>query len=163
MDGRKSNGVFGMISRVSSAVTNDQNTAQVAEVVDKIIPIAVDTEAAKGTVDVAGDSRSDSESDSNIVIDPKAERKLVRKLDLCLLPICWLLTMINFLDKVNIGNARIQGLEKELGMDPKSNQFNFLLSIFWVTYILSEVPSNIILKNVAPSTYLSIVTICYGS
>lgn len=35
-------------------------------------------------------------------------------------------------------------------MDPKSNQFNAALTIFFVPYVLLEIPSNIILKKLRP-------------
>jgi len=42
-------------------------------------------------------------------IDPVAERKLIRKLDWKLIPWLCLLYLISFLDRTNIGNAKIQG------------------------------------------------------
>lgn len=51
-------------------------------------------------------------------------RKLIWKLDVHLLPPLFVLWFISLIDRVNIGTARIQGLEKDLGMDPLTNQFN---------------------------------------
>ena len=53
-----------------------------------------------------------------------------------------------FLDRANIGNARIQGMEKELNL--YGYRFNWALSVFYIIYLLVEVPSNIILKKVGP-------------
>lgn len=53
-----------------------------------------------------------------------------------------------FLDRVNIGNARIQGLEADLKL--VGLQFNWTLSIFYIVYLLVEVPSNILLKHFGP-------------
>jgi hypothetical protein len=39
-------------------------------------------------------------------IDPRVEAKLVRKLDLFIIPITMALYLLSFLDRVNIGNAR---------------------------------------------------------
>jgi MFS family permease len=95
-------------------------------------------------------------------IDPVAEKKLLWKCDLHVVPVLFLLFLLAFLDRTNIGNARIQGLEKDLGMDPKSNKYNIALLVFFVPYILFEVPSNLIIKRVAPSTWLSIIMILWG-
>ena len=63
--------------------------------------------------------------DAAAVILSNAEyRKLIWKLDLHLLPPLFILWFISLIDRVNIGAARIQGLEKDLGMNPLSNQFN---------------------------------------
>jgi hypothetical protein len=86
-------------------------------------------------------------------IDKVTERKLVMKIDWRLLPILFLLLMAAFLDRINIGNARIMGLEKDLHM--KGNDFNIALFVFFIPYILLEVPSNLLMKRIRPSMWLS--------
>ncbi|MCJ1475634.1 hypothetical protein MMC13_004297 [Lambiella insularis] len=93
-------------------------------------------------------------------IDKEAERKLMLKLDLHVMPMISLLYMLAFVDRINIGNARIQGLEKDLGM--KGSDYNIALFVFFIPYILFEVPSNIILRKIAPSTWLSFIMLCWG-
>ncbi|OJJ63584.1 hypothetical protein ASPSYDRAFT_53251 [Aspergillus sydowii CBS 593.65] len=100
-------------------------------------------------------------------IDPALERKVVRKCDLHVVPILTALFMFAFLDRINIGNARILGLEEDLGMG--GHQYNIALFVFFIPYILFEVPSNMLLKRIKPSVWLSgimagwgIVTVCQG-
>lgn len=54
-----------------------------------------------------------------------------------------------------IAQARLNGLEKELGMNPKSSQFNTTVSILFVGYVLMQVPSNMLITKVRPSRYMS--------
>lgn len=86
-------------------------------------------------------------------IDKINEKKLVTKIDCHLIPILFLLLMAAFLDRINIGNARIMGLEKDLRM--KGSDFNIALLVFFVPYILFEVPSNLLMKKIRPSIWLS--------
>lgn len=44
------------------------------------------------------------------------EKRLLLKTDLHVVPILFLLFLCAFIDRINIGNARIQGLEKDLNM-----------------------------------------------
>lgn len=44
--------------------------------------------------------------------------------------------MLAFLDRGNIGNARIAGMAKELGLD--TNRYSWLLNIFYITYVIAE-------------------------
>ncbi|GAA5982693.1 hypothetical protein JCM11641_002339 [Rhodosporidiobolus odoratus] len=60
----------------------------------------------------------------------------------------------------NIGNARLNGLEDELGMS--SQQYNLALSCFFITYCLFEVPSNLMLKKCRPAYYIGGITIVWG-
>jgi hypothetical protein len=47
----------------------------------------------------------------SVDIDPRAERTLVWKLDLRLLPVLAIMYLFNSLDKSNLGNAKTAGLE----------------------------------------------------
>ncbi|KAI9840137.1 MAG: hypothetical protein M1837_001898 [Sclerophora amabilis] len=110
----------------------------------------------KTTVIQAGDDSDDSLS----AVDLAAEKRLVWKCDLHVVPPLFILFLLAFLDRVNIGNAKIQGLEKELNMT--GNDYNIALLVFFVPYILFEVPSNLILKNIAPSTWLTLIILLWG-
>ncbi|KAL8773501.1 MAG: hypothetical protein Q9209_001605 [Squamulea sp. 1 TL-2023] len=108
--------------------------------------------------------RTPSQSSKEAIDVPKfdqtAEQKLVRKLDLHIIPIFMLLYLFSFLDRVNIGNARLYGMEDDLGLE--GNQYQTAVSILFVTYILSEVPSNLVLKKFTPSRWISFITTSWG-
>ncbi|KAI8939606.1 hypothetical protein NX059_003369 [Plenodomus lindquistii] len=93
-------------------------------------------------------------------IDPVFEAKLVRKLDIYIIPVVMLLYLLSFLDRVNIGNARLYGLQEDLSMD--DDQFQTAVSILFVTYILSELPSNLVLKKLRPSRWIAFITVAWG-
>ncbi|KAI1816434.1 major facilitator superfamily domain-containing protein [Poronia punctata] len=101
-----------------------------------------------------------SKEDSPIQFDEAAEKKLLRKCDLNVIPCITLLFFLAFLDRTNIGNAKIQGMTEDLNLT--GNDYNVALFIFFIPYILFEVPSNIIIKRVAPSTWLSGIMILWG-
>ncbi|KAI1207589.1 DNA-repair protein rad2 [Annulohypoxylon truncatum] len=82
------------------------------------------------------------------------EKKLLRKLDLHIIPLVMLLC------QVNIGNARLYSMEEDLGL--VGNQFQVAVSIFYVTYLLFEVPSNLVLKPLTPSRYIASVAVGWG-
>lgn len=94
------------------------------------------------------------------VIDPIAEKKLLWKVDCYVVPPLLILFLLSFLDRVNIGNAKIQGMTEELHL--VGQDFNIALFIFFIPYILLEVPSNIIIRKIAPSTWLCGTMFCWG-
>lgn len=103
---------------------------------------------------------SDSAHETGLPIDKHQEKKLIRKIDLHLIPILFVMLMAAFLDRINIGNARIMGMERDLNMS--GNDFNIALFMFFIPYILCELPSNLILKKVRPSIWLSGLALCWG-
>ena len=61
----------------------------------------------------------------------------------------------------NVGNARIQGMGAELGLDA-GVRFNWVTSIFYIVYMFVEVPSNILLKMIGPKYYLPLLVVGFG-
>ncbi|KAI5918373.1 major facilitator superfamily domain-containing protein [Camillea tinctor] len=94
------------------------------------------------------------------IIDEVAERRLIFKIDLYVYPILFLVYAMSFLDRINISNARIQGMTEDLEL--VDNQFNIALFVYFIPYILLEVPSNMIIKKVRPSIYLSSLMAAWG-
>ncbi|CAN9437135.1 unnamed protein product [Alternaria alternata] len=67
-------------------------------------------------------------------IDPVVEKRVRRKLDTHIVPLLSALYLLAFLDRSNIGNARIAGMEDDLGLS--SPQYQWLLTIFYISYIV---------------------------
>lgn len=76
------------------------------------------------------------------------DKKLMRKLDWVLMPWLCLLYLISFLDRANIGNAKVEGLTDDLGLH--GTQYNLCLTIFFISYSVFEPLSNILLKRMKP-------------
>jgi MFS family permease len=67
--------------------------------------------------------------------------------------------LFSFIDRSNIGNAALAGLPEDLGIS-RSTSFNVALLVFYVPYILVDVPSNLLLKRVRAGIYLpSLITL----
>jgi tellurite resistance protein TehA-like permease len=95
-----------------------------------------------------------------VQFDPKAEARLRLKIDLYIIPTVALLYLFCFIDRANIGNARLAGLEKDLKL--KGYDYNAVLSIFYVSYIIFEIPSNICCKWIGPGWFIPIISLCFG-
>lgn len=79
-------------------------------------------------------SDAEATSGSTYHIDELAEKRLVRKLDLNILPLIMVIYLVSFLDRVNIGNARLFGLEDDLNLH--GNQYQTAVSLLFVTYLV---------------------------
>ena len=71
-----------------------------------------------------------------------------------------LLYLMSFLDRVNIGTARITGLLTQLNLS--SNQYSIASSIFFVSYVAFEVPSNLVLRKFRPSRWIPFTMVCWS-
>ena len=88
------------------------------------------------------------------------DRKLLRKLDFHLIPTMTLLYLLSFLDRVNIGQAKLDGLLESLNLT--STQYNTCLSVFFATYVAFEIPSNLVLKKLRPSRWIPMIMVTWG-
>jgi MFS family permease len=91
----------------------------------------------------------------------QAEKGLVRKIDLRLIPMIIIMYIMNYLDRNNIAAARLGGLEEDLGL--VGNQYQTCVSILFVGYVLMQIPSNLYLNKVGkPSLYLPTAMVIWG-
>lgn len=85
------------------------------------------------------------------------EKHLIRKQDWRIVPLCSMIYLFSFLDRTNIGNAKILNSETGDNLLQKtgtsSHQYNVALTLFYVSYCLFEVPSNYLLKKLSPNVY----------
>jgi len=92
--------------------------------------------------------------------DPEAESRLRLKIDFYVVPTVALLYLFCFIDRANIGNAKLAGLEKDLGL--VKYDYNRVLSVFYISYILFEIPSNILCKIVGPGWFIPAISLGFG-
>ncbi|KAG2155835.1 major facilitator superfamily domain-containing protein [Suillus bovinus] len=84
------------------------------------------------------------------------DRRLLRKVDRRLLPVFTLLYLLSFLDRSNIGNAKLDGMITDLGVAPAS--YNTALAIYFVGYVIFEIPAN----RCNPQVWLPSLTLVWG-
>jgi ACS family tartrate transporter-like MFS transporter len=82
-----------------------------------------------------------------------------RKVSLRLLPFLFILYVIAFLDRVNFGYA---ALAMNASLAISAEMFGFLSGIFFIGYLLFEVPSNMILQRVGARIWIARIMICWG-
>ncbi|QRV98186.1 major facilitator superfamily transporter [Ceratobasidium sp. AG-Ba] len=93
-----------------------------------------------------------------------AERRLVRKLDCLIMPITWILYLLAYLDRSNLGNAKLQGLEATLmPNDESGDQFALLSAMFYIAYLCWQIPLTLTAKRFPPNIVIGVVTIAWGA
>ncbi|MCJ1420144.1 hypothetical protein MMC32_006501 [Xylographa parallela] len=108
-------------------------------------------------------TESNAASDDGVpalVLTPAADRAIVWKFDLRILPVLAVMYLFNSLDKSNLGNAKTAGLEKTLGL--VGNQYNIILSVFFVPYVLTAPFLGILGKKLGPNRVLPAMMFTFG-
>jgi MFS family permease len=106
------------------------------------------------------DMSADSEiADTMVSSWDSIERRTIRKLQIRLLPLLFLLYVVAFVDRINIAFAALT-MNKELAIT--SQQFGFAAGIFFFGYFLFEVPSNLLLHKIGARIWITRILITWG-
>ncbi|KAI9459753.1 major facilitator superfamily domain-containing protein [Boletus coccyginus] len=90
-----------------------------------------------------------------------AERHVVRKLDMRLMPTVVILYLMNYIDRVAVTSARLQGLETDLNLTDV--QYETVLAVLFASYSPAQIPSNMILGYISrPSFYIGACAMAWG-
>ncbi|KAJ3568327.1 hypothetical protein NP233_g5783 [Leucocoprinus birnbaumii] len=89
-----------------------------------------------------------------------AEKRAVRKLDYTIVPVMTMFYLLSFLDRANIGNARVAGLQKGLGLT--DHQYQICVTVLYVPYIAAELPSNLLLRWIGPRFAMPTILTIWG-
>ncbi|EPE06875.1 major facilitator superfamily transporter [Ophiostoma piceae UAMH 11346] len=110
----------------------------------------------------AGVTNLPPDPDAHLSEEERAEidRKLVWRLDWILIPWLCLLYLMAFLDRTNIGNAKVAHLARDLGLS--TPQYNMTLTIFFISYSVFEPLTNVMLKRLRPSVFIPAIIVSWG-
>ncbi|OCK81997.1 membrane transporter [Lepidopterella palustris CBS 459.81] len=104
-----------------------------------------------------------------IEIDEETNRRLLRKIDMNLMPILCLVYGLNYLDKTTLSYASIMGIKKPhtdnpmtSGVDLTGNQYSWLGSMFYFGYLVWEYPTNRLLQRLPLGKYSAFNIIMWG-
>jgi MFS transporter, ACS family, tartrate transporter len=87
------------------------------------------------------------------------ERALVRKIGWRIIPFVFVLYIISYIDRANIGYAALQ-MNRELALS--SEAFGFASGIFFIGYFLFEVPSNVMLNRFGARVWIARILVTWG-
>lgn len=92
----------------------------------------------------------------------RAERELVRKIDMRLIPPIVVMYILNYIDRNAIASARLGGLEEDLNL--QGSEYETAISVLFIGYISMQVPSNLLMNKLGrPSLYLPIAMMIWGA
>ena len=91
--------------------------------------------------------------------DKAAERSSMKKIAVRLMPILFLAAALNYIDRTNIGFAKLQ-MQSDLGLSEVA--FGLGAGMFFIAYVIFEVPSNLILHRVGARIWIARIMASWG-
>ncbi|OCL01879.1 MFS general substrate transporter [Glonium stellatum] len=90
------------------------------------------------------------------------QKKVIRKIDVRLLPILGLMYSISLVDRNNLGLALVAGMQEDLQLHT-GTRYTIIVMVFFIAYILFEIPSNLVLPKAGPANWLAFLGVGFGS
>lgn len=115
-----------------------------------------DTHKCNGRLPAAKHRIYCSEIDTSAVV----ERRLMRRIDLHVIPWLSVLYILSFMDRGSVGNAKLFHLEEDININ--DGKYLIALSVFFLPYAVFEPASNVILRKFKPSLWLSTMVLLWG-
>jgi ACS family tartrate transporter-like MFS transporter len=88
-----------------------------------------------------------------------AQSKIARKLRLRLIPLLFILYVVAYLDRINIGFA---ALTMNAALAIRSTQYGLMVGIFFWGYFIFEIPSNLLLHKIGARIWIARILITWG-
>lgn len=90
----------------------------------------------------------------------RLHKKLVRNIDLFILPAIGILYILNYIDRQSLSAAKLQGIMEDL--DLTTNDFATAISILFVGYLPFQIPSNLIITRIPrPGMYICVAVVVW--
>ncbi|KAF9458876.1 major facilitator superfamily domain-containing protein [Collybia nuda] len=90
----------------------------------------------------------------------KLHRTALWKLDTHVLPVVIVMLFLSSLDRNNVGNARVAGLQQDLGLS--NSQYSIVLTVNSITALFIMIPANLMLKKIGANVMLPALTVLWG-
>jgi MFS family permease len=88
-------------------------------------------------------------------------RRFMAKVDVKVLPMLGLIYAVSIIDRINIGSAKVLGMQEDLNLG--TQRYSIVLMLFFPGYVLADVPANWILTKIEPRWWLPALTFCWGA
>ncbi|KAL3456990.1 major facilitator superfamily domain-containing protein [Aspergillus heterothallicus] len=134
------------------AITNDPNPPDHGT-------LELDLEKSPDT-DHVEDPKDSATSASDLT--EKEKKRIIRRIDLRLLPMLGIMYSISLIDRTNLGLALVAGMQEDLGL-AVGNRYTVIVMLFFIAYILFEIPSNLILPKAGAANWLSFLGASFGA
>ncbi|KAL8998160.1 MAG: hypothetical protein Q9169_002714 [Polycauliona sp. 2 TL-2023] len=95
-----------------------------------------------------------------LVLDEATSKKLLKRIDLHLMPLLCIVYGLNYLDKTTLSYASVMGLRDDINLE--SDQYNWISSMFYFGYLAWEYPTSRLLQRLPLAKYSSFCVIMWG-
>jgi sugar phosphate permease len=106
--------------------------------------------------------RVDSETNQAHIdaFTPEEQKKIIRKVDLRLIPTLGFMYCVSLMDRTNLGVAMVAGMGVDLKLT--GERYSLVVLLFFITYVALQPPATVVLRKLGPRIFLPSIVIMWG-
>ncbi|BGP46277.1 hypothetical protein JCM10450v2_002119 [Rhodotorula kratochvilovae] len=140
----------------TSSVEYEKGTARHREFAAAPVGETIVEEDEDGNVGQAEYLKSTQQAE----ITPAENKAIVRRIDLCVLPLFLLTQVLQYLDKTALNYAKVFGMDKAMGLT--GNQYSWTASVFYLGYMVAQEPAAYLMGRFKANHVLGITCVLWG-
>ncbi|KAI1767040.1 major facilitator superfamily MFS-1 [Hypoxylon sp. FL1150] len=94
-------------------------------------------------------------------VDEQEGKRIIWRIDRRLVVLVGVLYCISLMDRTNLSAAAVAGMDEELELT--GDRYSVVTLLFFVTYMIFQPPSTVIIRKVGPRIFLSTITLSWGA
>lgn len=123
--------------------------------------MAYEKEAKLDQLERVSSDDSDRVNDARInQFTPEEQKRIIRKIDLRLVPTLGFMYCVSLMDRTNTGIAVVAGMGVDLVLT--GNRYSIIVLLFFITYVALQPPATVVLRKVGPRIFLPLIVILWG-
>ncbi|KAI0834763.1 major facilitator superfamily MFS-1 [Hypoxylon sp. FL0890] len=124
----------------------------------------MDRDQEKAELEVGQVEQEEKAQFSDTLDDDVSEeegKKIIRRIDRRLVVLVGSLYCISLMDRTNLSAGAVAGMLTDLNL--YGDRYSVVTLVFFVTYIIFQPPSTVVIRKVGPRIFLSTITLCWGA
>lgn len=121
----------------------------------------VDEKAGVIEIERVDSAESKLNDDRIDTFTPEEQKKIVRKVDLRLIPTLGFMYCVSLMDRTNLGVAMVAGMGTDLKLT--GERYSIIVLLFFITYVALQPPATVVLRKLGPRVFLPSIVIIWGA
>jgi sugar phosphate permease len=108
--------------------------------------------------------RIDTSGSNQACIDsftPEEQKRIIRKVDLRLIPTLGFMYCVSLMDRTNLGVAMVAGMGVDLKLT--GERYSLIVLLFFITYVALQPPATVVLRKLGPRIFLPAIVVLWGT
>ncbi|KAF3005863.1 hypothetical protein E8E13_009023 [Curvularia kusanoi] len=120
-----------------------------------------DEKAAVHEIERIDSAESKLNNDRINTFTPEEQKKIIRKVDLRLIPTLGFMYCVSLMDRTNLGVAMVAGMGTDLKLT--GERYSIIVLLFFITYVALQPPATVVLRKVGPRIFLPSIVVLWGA